>query len=153
MNITKRTPTILLTNSVIMWPCSYGVLPIQINPLKHKSDDCAGITSLFLSFLYVTSGKDYGTSAENLINICHCVVVLYNRNSKRARDSENRVSYGFQNILTVLAQFRPIYIQRQFHFSFNWKIVIVPVYTVTVINRNVLKNAYTPIYSSEEDQN
>ena len=45
------------------------------NWLEHESNDGAGNT---VSSLCVTSGKDtVGTSAKNLINICHCMHVLW----------------------------------------------------------------------------
>ena len=54
----------------------------------------------------------HGTSAANLINICHCIVfvVQYNWNYRKDQDwhigsCESLAGHDFQNLLTVLAQF------------------------------------------------
>ena len=43
-----------------------------VNPLEHESDDRANNP---VSSVCGTDGERYGTSAANLIDICHCIVV------------------------------------------------------------------------------
>ena len=43
----------------------------QTNQPQHGSDDHAGDT---VTSVCVTIGERYGTSAANLINICHCML-------------------------------------------------------------------------------
>ena len=45
----------------------------QTNPLEYELDDCAGNNTV--SSVCVYQWKRYGTSAANLINKCHCIVV------------------------------------------------------------------------------
>ena len=54
----------------------------QTNPLEHELDDRADNMYLHCIFCVYYQWERYGTSAANLIKICHCIMVPSNQNSR-----------------------------------------------------------------------